>query len=78
VPLLWRIETVQAVAIELARQDIGQIGMPDLIRVFGQRGAMRLLRSLNGVEQAQVYLGGMFGEEGKIYALAIPGGPQRI
>ena len=39
------VRAVDAVAVELAGQHVGQVGVPDLVGLLGQRDPLRLLRS---------------------------------
>ena len=72
------IRAVNAIAVELAGLHVGQIGVPDLVGVL--RKGMRWLSCLRvgGVEQAQLDLGGVFGEQGEVDAGPIPGRAQWI
>src|ERR1700730_12717052 len=77
VPAAGIVRTIDAITIERARPRIGQIAMPDLIAAFRQ-GAARDLAHARGVEQAELDLRRIGGEEREIDPLAVPGGAQRI
>ena len=68
---------MHAVAVELARPDVGQVAVPDLVGVFGQGDAVGLAPAV-GVEQAQFDLGGVGGEQGEIDARSVPGRAARM
>src|SRR5204863_524490 len=78
VPLGWLVGAVDAVAVQLPRLDVGQVGVPHLVGVFGKGDAVRLGRRLGGLEQTQLDLAGVFGEQGEVDAGAVPGGAQRV
>jgi hypothetical protein len=77
VPLFRPVRAVDPIAVKLARTDIGQIDMPDLVGVFGQDDAVGFALAV-GVEQAQLDLFGMGRKQREIDPEAIPGGPQRM
>ena len=62
----------------VARADVRQIAMPDMVGVFGQRRRCASCRSVGRIEQAEFHVRGMFGEQRKIDALAIPRSAKRI
>ena len=71
------IRAVNAIAVELTRSCIRQVGMPDLVGVLGELYAVEL--ALTGlVEQADLDLFRILREQGEIDALAIPSCAQRI
>jgi len=68
---------VHAVAINLAGADPADPAVKDLVGVFRQFDPLQLgLAAL--VEQADLHLGGVGGEQGEIDALAIPAGAARV
>jgi hypothetical protein len=69
---------MDAIAVELTREHLWEVSVPDLIGLCGQGDPVRLLVSVNGVKEAQLHLGSMLGEERKIHALTIPRGPEWI
>ena len=76
-PFARRIAAVDAVAVQLARPDALQVGVPHVARLLGQRDAGGLF-AVDVVEQAQLDAGGVLGEDGEVGALAIPGRAQRV
>ncbi len=58
VAALGIVGAVHAIAVELARDDVGQIAMPDVIGALGERDAFQLAPAWP-VEQAQLDLFGM-------------------
>ena len=76
VAVLRVVGAVDAVAVELPGPHVGQIAVPDLVGVFGQRDAVGLAPALL-VEEAQLDLGGIGGEQREIDAAAIPRRPAR-
>ena len=76
---LGRLERpVDAITIELAGQHVGQVGVPDFIRVLLQRDPLRFLARVGGVEEAQLDLGGMLREQGEIDPRTVPGGAEGV
>ena len=74
--LLGLVRTMDAVAVVLAGADIGQIAVPDVIRPFRQRHTLAL--ATTGVEQAELDLLRMRGEQREVGAAAVEGRPERI
>ena len=72
VPRVRLVGAVDAVAVDGAGPDLGQVAVPDLVGVFGQLDALDLLVA-GAVEQADLDLGGVGREEREIGALAVPG-----
>src|SRR6185369_2571334 len=62
----------------LARPRFRQVSVPDLIRVFVQANARRLLRRVGRVEQTKVNGGGILGKEREADARAIPRRAERV
>src|SRR5262245_16178734 len=77
-PLHGFIGTVHPVAVELAGLHVGKVGVPDLIGVFLEYDASRFHRVVRGVEQAELDLGRILGEQGEVDAGAVPRRSQRI
>ena len=77
---------MDAVAVDEAGSCAVEVAMPDLVGFFRQGNAARLGGGVGGVEQAELDLRGVFREQRKIYARAIPGraegcglaGPDRV
>ena len=67
---------MDAVAIEGAGSDLGQVPVEDLVGVFGQLDPRDLLDA-GTVEEADLDLGGVGGEEREIGTLAVPARPER-
>ena len=78
VALLRLVRAVDPVAVELPRQDLGQVNMPDLVGPFRHRQTLRRLRRVDRVEETELDLGGILRKEGEIDALAVPGRPEWI
>src|SRR5690606_28756730 len=71
------VGAVDAVAVERAGPNVGQVAVPDLVGMLRQRHAVGL--ALAGrVEQAQLDTAGMGREQGEVDAVAVPGGAERI
>ena len=75
-PGIRLVGPVHAIAVVLARPQVGKIAVPDLVRHLRQRDPIGLLAVV--VEQAQLDLLGMRREEGEVHAGAIPAGAERI
>ena len=69
------VGAVHAVAVHQPRVRVGQVAVVDLVGVFGQLYALEFLLA-SGVEQAQLDLGGVGREQGKVDPKAIPGGAE--
>src|SRR5689334_3605437 len=76
--LLRRIRAAHAIAVQLSGSDLGQIEVPDLVGLFPQGDTRHLLRRVWLVEETQLHAYGIFGEERKIDARAVPRGAERI
>jgi hypothetical protein len=72
---LRRIRPVHAIAVPLARTQVGQVTVPDEVRLLGE--ADSLLVAAIGIEQAELDGGRVLAEEGEVHAGAIPGGTER-
>ena len=70
------VRPVDAIAIQGARPHLGQVAVEDLVGVFGQLDPRDLLVA-GAVEEADLDLGGVGGEEREIGALAVPARPAR-
>ncbi len=66
------------VAVELARHQVGEVGVPDEIGALGQRDPVRFLLLMGGIKETKLDLRRVLGEEGEVHSRAIPGGTQRI
>jgi hypothetical protein len=71
------VGTVHAVAVNRARPCIGQVSVPDLVGVLRQGDALDLAPAAL-LEQAELDLGGVGREQGKVDAQTVPGGAERI
>ena len=76
VPRVRLVGAMDAVAIEGARSDLGQVPVEDLVGVFGQLNPCHLLVA-GAVEEADLDFGGVGGKEREIGALAVPARPER-
>ena len=72
-----RVGPVHAIAVELARRDVGEIDVPDVLGALRQRDALDFASAV-AVEQAKLDLGGVGGEQGEVGAAAVPIRAQRI
>src|SRR5262249_37389515 len=72
------VRTVNTITVKLPRLRIGQVAMPDLVGLFRQRNALRLLGIFNGAKETQLNLGGMFREQGEVDARPVKGCTERI
>ena len=77
VAVLRLVRPVHAVAVELARRDVGQIAVPDIVGALRQRDALELARAL-AVEQAELDLRRIGGEQREVGAAAVPGRAERM
>src|SRR5262249_15844134 len=71
VPLLWCVGAMDAIAVELTREHLWQVSVPDVIRLGWQRDAVRLLVSVSRVKEAQLHLRSVLREERKIHPFTI-------
>ena len=71
------VRAVHAIAVDRARPRIGQVTMPDLVSVLRQGDALDLAPAAL-LEQAELDLGGVGREQGKVDAEPVPGGAERI
>jgi hypothetical protein len=67
---------MNAVPVYRAGTGIREVAVPDLVGVFRQLDAFELLLSIR-VEQTQLDLGSIGGEEREVHAQAVPVGAQR-
>ena len=65
---------MESKAIKLARQDVRQIRVPDLVGILLERDPFRLLFGIGSVKQAKLNFGGVFGIDGEIDTGAVPRG----
>jgi hypothetical protein len=77
VPALGSIGAVDAVTVQLAGPQVRQVGVPDLVRVLGQRHPRRLTPP-GGIEQAQLDPFGMQREQREVDAASVPVRTERI
>jgi hypothetical protein len=59
---------MNSIAVNLAWLYIRQASMPDLICLLWQRDAMRLCLRIRRIEETQLNLRSVFGEERKVYS----------
>ena len=76
-PVLRPVGTMHAIAVQQIGPRVRQIGVPDLVGVFGQPDARHLVVA-GGIEEAEIDRLGILREQREIDALAVPGGAQRI
>src|SRR5690606_20574574 len=76
VPPGWLVRPVCAVAVDQAWLRIRQITVPDLVGAFRQWQALHFPATLR-VEQAELHLPGMTGEDGEVHSRTIEMGAQR-
>ncbi len=74
--ILRIVRAVHAIAVDLARVRIRQIAVVNLVCVFRKFDALQF-DFASGVEQAQLYLGGVCREQGEVDAQAIPACTER-
>ena len=77
-PLCRLVGAVDPVTVDLVRQDVGQIAVPNQIGALGHGNAAGFLVGVRRVEQAQLHLRGVFRVQGEVHAAAVPGRPQGI
>src|SRR5579862_2970000 len=73
----WVVRSVNPISVKQARASLGQVAMPDLVRLFGQRNAMGF-PAPRIVEKAQLHLLGVLRKQGEVHSFAIPGGSEWI
>ena len=66
---------MHAIAVDLARSQLRQITVPDLIRFLRQRDAVRFALRVRRIEQAQLNLGRVLREEREVNAAAVEVAP---
>ena len=71
------IGPVHAIAVELARHDVAEIAVPDILGALRQRDALELAPALV-VEQAKLDLLGIGGKQREVRAAPVPGRAQRM
>jgi hypothetical protein len=71
------VRAVDAIAVERAGPDVGQVAVPDLVGELGQRDPLELLLAA-GVEEADLDLRRVRREEREVDALAVPRRSARI
>jgi hypothetical protein len=72
VALLGLVRPMRAVAVQLPGLQALEVAVPDAVSALGELDT-RQLAAAAGVEQAQVHLLGMAGEDGEIGATPVPG-----
>ena len=78
-PPAGRIESaVHTVAVQLSGVDIGQVNMPNVVGLFADADAGGFQARILRIEQAEFNGFGVLAEEGKIHALPVVCGSQRI
>src|SRR5262249_39511879 len=75
--LLRVVRTVGAIAVERARANPGDVAVPHVVGMFGQRDARHFVGVIDGVEEGDDHLRRVFGEDGEVHALAVEGRPER-
>ena len=71
------VRPVDPVAVELPGLHVGEVAVPGLIRVFGERNAVQLAPPAR-IEEAELDLFGVLGEEREVDPPPIPGRTARI
>ena len=69
---------IDAETVGLTGQNVGQVGVPDHVGLFGDLDAVRFALALGRIEQAQLHARGMLRVEGEVRSTAVPGGAQWI
>ena len=69
---------MHAVAVELPRLCARQVAVPDVRRALRQGDAPRLRRRVHGIEEAQLDLGRVLGEDRKVHPLRVASRADRI
>ena len=69
------VGAIDAITVDLPGMGVRQIAVEGLVGVLGQLDTLQLDLAC-GIEQAQLDLGGIGREQGKVDAQAIPGGPK--
>ena len=77
-PLPRLVRSVHAVAVEAARPDVGEVGVPQEVGPVRERDALGLDGVVRPVEEAEVDAGRVLGEQGEVDALAVPRGALRV
>ena len=71
------VRAMCAKSVKLARSNIGQIPVPDMVRLIGQRDPICFFCRERRIKKAQVDLSCVFGKHGKIDPIPVPSGAQR-
>ena len=72
-PLGGLVRPMDAIAIDLARPDVSDPAVEDLVGVFGKLDALQLGGAV-GVEETDLDLGGIGREQREVHALPVPVG----
>ena len=73
----WRVGAVDPVAVELARPDIGEEGVPHEVRPLRHPHPLGLDPIGRIVEEAELDAGRVPGKQGEVDSHAVPGRPER-
>jgi hypothetical protein len=73
--LVWPAD---AVAVELARPNVGQVAMPDQVAALGDGNPLAFLRVVGRIKQAQFDFRRAFGKQREVSSVAVPRCPQGI
>lgn len=69
---------MDAIAVELAGTESGEVGMPDEVAAFDHFVADGFGAAVFAVEQAEFDALRIFGKKGEVDTLSIPGSAQRV
>lgn len=72
------VGSVHAIGVELVREDVAEIAVPDLIRLLRQFEADVLGPAVGRLEQADLHLRRVLREHGEVDARPVPCGPEGI
>ena len=67
------VRAVHAVPVQEPGSCLRQVDVPDEIRAFFDPNPVRLLRVVWSVEEAEVHCCCIFGKQGEVHSLAVPG-----
>src|SRR5262245_7365631 len=77
-PVGGLMRTMNAIAVQLAGQDVGEVAMPVLVAVVGLLNALSLFGRLGRVEEAKLHLARVLGKQRKVHPGPVPGRTQGV
>src|SRR5262245_42378495 len=78
VPVFWCVRTVYSIAVELPWVCVRQIHMPNMVGLLRQGNPIDFFILIRAIKEAELDARGIFGEEGEVDSIPIPGGTEGI